>query len=142
MAKTKVELPTVADPTEAGRSHPLCVKCKLDTQCRTTYVPAYVPDKWTGRVLCVGEVPGIDGKPFLDKARKALYELAGVANITERDLALTTVNRCRPTTLVKPAMGLVKLCRPFMSHDVLRLRPKWVMAFGENAAKGVFNDGQ
>lgn len=141
MAKNK-ELPTLADPIEAGSAHLLCGKCKLDQQCRNPYVEAYVPSQWTGRVLCIGEVPGSDGKPFAEKARRALYELAGAAGITERDLALTVINRCRPTTIAKPAMGLVKLCRPFMSHDVLRLRPKWVIAFGENAAKGVFNDGQ
>ena len=145
MAKIKVALPLIADPTEASPTHALCSKCKLYENCNIPFMPAFVPADWTGRILVVGEAPGKDedqmGRQFVGKSGNALYALLESAGIKRSDVALTNANRCRPIQNAAPGMAKIRLCRPFVMHDIQRLQPKWVLCLGLNAMKSVLDDG-
>jgi DNA polymerase I-like protein with 3'-5' exonuclease and polymerase domains len=60
--------------------------------------------------------------------------------ITEREVALVYANRCHSDD--KPNLRQLRLCRPFLLHDIQRLRPQWIVCVGENAAKAVLNVGR
>jgi uracil-DNA glycosylase family 4 len=143
--KIKIPLPVVADPTEASPEHPLCAKCQLHSSCNLPFMPAYVPAGWTGRILVVGEAPGKDedqlGRPFVGKSGQALYNMFEAVGIKREDVALTNANRCRPQDNATPAIRQIRLCRPFVVHDIQRLKPKWVLCLGANAMKSVLDEG-
>jgi uracil-DNA glycosylase family 4 len=145
MSKIKVSLPLVADPTEASADHALCLKCGLFASCNLPFMPAYVPAGWTGLILVVGEAPGKDedqlGRPFVGRAGQALYNMFEAAGIKREDVALTNANRCRPEANAAPTMAKIRLCRPFVVHDIRRLQPKWVLCLGVNALKSVLDEG-
>src|SRR5690348_2050081 len=114
MAKQKIELPLIADPSEASADHALCGKCALHTTCNKPFMPAWVPQGWTGKYVGVGEAPGGNedqmGRPFVGRAGKELYNLLEGAGIVSNDLALTNANRCRPVNNAKPTIRQIRLC--------------------------------
>lgn len=143
--KSKIELPIIQDPLLASSENPSCVRCKLHETCQKPFMPMYIPAKWSGKLLCVGEAPGGNedqsGRPFVGKAGKLLYELFGSVGIRPEDVALTNANRCRPVNNATPTSRQVKLCRPFLASDILTSRPRWILALGNNAARSIFVDG-
>lgn len=103
---------------------------------------AYVPPNWTGRLLVWAEAPGADedkaGRPMVGRAGKLLYELLRSVGFSDSDIAITNSVRCRPVGNATPdTRTSVKLCRPFSTHDVCSLQPKWLLAVGGVAAKSV-----
>lgn len=139
LAKVKVPLPVIEDPNLAANDHPLCSKCGMDSKCNTAYLPASVPDGWTGKYLVVGDTPSRNedqmGRAHLNKELANLLEASG---ITGRDVALVYANRCAGDATIRQ----IRLCRPFLVHDIVRLRPKWTLCVGEAAAKAVLNIGR
>lgn len=144
---SKQELARIpADPAEASPSRQACSECGLFARCRTPFIPAYVPPGWTGRLLVVGEGPGRNedsqGRPFCGKAGEFLFQVLASVGITERDVALTNAVRCRPPGNATPTLSNIRCCRPFVLWDILNLRPKWVLAVGDSAARALWNSGQ
>lgn len=159
---SKIALPLILDPSEsANRGRAECLKCGLcqteenviiarkggnDLYLRSPFMPAYVPERWTGKVLILAEAPGEDedkkGRPMVGRAGRLLFEMLSEVGLTEDDMALTNASRCWPGPgNPTPSLSQVRLCRPFVAHDILRLRPQWVLALGDNALKSIYNSG-
>lgn len=134
--KPKAEIVLVQDPAEANASRAGCEKCALFTNCREPFAPCLVPDGWTGKLLVVTEFP-LRGKEYA-----AISEYLGTAGIKDRDTAFTYANRCRGSNNSEANLTQLRLCRPFLVHDILRLRPTWVIGFGEGTARSISNDGR
>jgi len=142
-------LPLIEDPSEATLERESCKKCGIGSKsnCNSPVMACYIPDGWTGLVLVIAEAPGEDedkkGRPMVGKAGKLLFQLLADVGIGEKDVALTNANRCWPGPgNPTPNLTQIRLCRPFVASDVLRLRPKWTLALGDNAIKAVFNSDE
>lgn len=124
----------------------LCGQCKLHLTCRSPYMPAYVPSGWTSELLIVGEAPGAEedqeGRQFVGKAGKVLWTLLNEAGFSPAQVATTNANRCRPEKNATPTMTQVRACRPYLMEEILALKPRWVLATGNNAIRALFNDGR
>jgi uracil-DNA glycosylase family 4 len=134
MAKAKkIELPVIADPAEAGEESLLCRKCELFEGCRNPFQPTYEPPSWTGKVLVITE------KPSDKKSKEVLSQYLEAVGLGPRDVCVAYATRC----FTKSAnLTQIRSCRPYLFHDVMRLRPKWILALGDNAARAVLNNGQ
>lgn len=137
----KLVLPLAEDPDNANELRAACLKCGLFETCLRPFMQAYVPDGWTGKLLVWGEGPGKQedkaGRPFVGPAGKILFELLAEVGLEEKDVALTNSVRCRPPNNKTPNQKERNLCRPFAVHDVLSLRPEWVLVVGDASAKSV-----
>lgn len=148
--KTKKQpLPLIEDPAEASTGRAACNDCGLykAAQC-SPFMRAFVPEKWSGAILVLAEAPGWDedrlGRPMVGKAGQFLYEqLFGAVGIRPDDVAITNGNRCWPGKgNPTPSLSQVRLCRGFVAHDILTLRPKWVLAMGDNAVRSLYNSNE
>lgn len=142
--KSKIVLPLIEDPNDDHTTRPACLRCGLYAKGRNPWMSSFVPENWTGRLLVLAEAPGEDedkqGRPMIGKAGRLLFQMLEAAGIKENDVALTNANRCWPGQgNPTPSLGQIRLCRQFVAHDVLKLRPKWLLALGDNACKSVFN---
>ncbi len=138
--------PLLIEPQEAAGPERLgCSLCKLYTTCKGPYIVPYVPKRWTGLLLAIGEGPGADedkeGRPFVGRAGKLLYRMFGEAELREDDVALHNAVRCRPPGNRTPSMSEVRACRAFVLEAITRLRPAYVIGLGVAAVRALTNSG-
>lgn len=70
--------------------------------------------------------------------RQAVGELLVQCGLDAKDVAVAYATRCHGDATIRQ----IRLCRPFLAHDIMRLRPKWTLCIGEAAAKAVLNEGR
>jgi uracil-DNA glycosylase family 4 len=119
----------------AGSKREACIHCGLFSQCKTPFLGASVPKDWSRQLLLVTEYE------HQGTAAKLLRRLCTEAGLAEHDIATVAALRCRPHRYAKPSMKAIRACRPFLVNALSRLKPKAIVAFGQSAAKALFNDG-
>jgi uracil-DNA glycosylase family 4 len=100
----------------------------------------------TARLFILGEAPGAEeereGKPFVGKAGRLLFELLSGVGVSRDDVFMANVVRFRPTTLSaagkrtdrKPTKQEIEADGRAFAQDLETLRPAVVLALGETAA--------
>ena len=86
----------------------------------------------------LGEAPGKYedeiGLCFVGQAGNLLDEMTGVFGLTEDDLAIFNVLKCRPPGNKFPTGGIVKKCLPLLDRQIELMSPRVVILTGHNAA--------
>ncbi|MGX5731550.1 UdgX family uracil-DNA binding protein [Pseudoxanthomonas beigongshangi] len=102
-------------------------------------------------VMLIGEQPGDQedrrGEPFVGPAGQLLRELLAECGLAVDDVYLTnTVKhfkfRMRGKRRLHQRANAAEqaACRPWLAAELLRLRPRWVVALGAMAAQTLFGD--
>lgn len=123
-----------------------CRACPLWRNATQTVFGAGPPD---ARVMFVGEQPGaqedLEGKPFVGPAGKLLGEALSEAGIDPATAYVTNAvkhfkfERSGKVRLHKRANAAEQAaCRPWLAAEMLRLKPRLVIALGAMAAQTLF----
>lgn len=93
----------------------------------------------TGRLLIIGEAPGVDedaqGRPFVGAAGRKLDEALGMAGLTAEDVFITNTVACRPPDNRNPLRAEVRACADRLSSFMSIVRPGAALMLGAVAAK-------
>jgi len=88
-------------------------------------------------IMLVGEAPGSQedrfGKPFVGPSGQVLNRLLSRAGITETDVYLCNVMKCRPPANRNPTETEIRCCRPWLIEQTRLVRPNVIVAMGEIA---------
>lgn len=121
----------------------LCEGCGLFEQCDVSFTLTYVPEGWTGRVLCLSGTLGEKDKVPLSIKNpngKMFRKILKSAGYKKQDFARAVVVRCRPEGEDKPSIKEIRACRPFLLHTINELKPKIVLGLGAIALKSILNE--
>lgn len=116
-----------------------CRKCPLGGK-RTSAVPGEGDPQ--AKVMFVGEAPGFNedqqGRPFVGAAGQLLNELLASIGLERKDVFITNVVKCRPTTEPQlgppqnraPSAEEVAACSPYLERQIAAIRPKVLVMLG------------
>lgn len=111
-----------------------CRACLL-CQGRTQVVPGDFPERLS--VLFVGEAPGENedrsGRPFVGRAGQILDTFFEEVGIERDKVGIVNVVRCRPPANRDPLPEEAEACSRWLLADVLRTRPRMIVALGRYA---------
>lgn len=118
-----------------GEAHPNCIECGLHEKCRSPFLDGAGPED--AQFLVVGKCPGgredFNGEVFIGPSGDILKTDLRRGGIAVSDCRFTNAGRCRPSSDKFPGLGTVKLCRPFLFAEVERIRPRAILALGNEA---------
>ncbi len=116
-------------------------QCRLCTlsESRNLTVPGSGPP--SPRIMLVGEAPGREedrkGLPFVGRAGRILDEALKQAGLERQEIFITSVIKCRPPQNRKPKKSEIKLCLPYLMHQIEILRPIIICLMGNTAASAL-----
>ncbi|WP_203135659.1 UdgX family uracil-DNA binding protein [Microbacterium sp. JZ31] len=102
----------------------------------------------TAPLMLVGEQPGdredLEGEPFVGPAGRELHEALEAAGIADHGVYRTNAvkhfrfeQRGKRRIHVKPAVGHVVACHPWLEAEIAVVRPAVIVALGATAARAV-----
>jgi uracil-DNA glycosylase len=102
-------------------------------------------------VMFIGEQPGDQedrqGEPFVGPAGRLLRELLEQGGLAVEEVYLTNTvkhfkfrQRGKVRLHQRASAGEQAACRPWLAAELLRLRPRWVVALGAMAAQTLFGN--
>lgn len=111
-----------------------CDACELH-QGRLNAVPGAGPEK--ARIFMLGEGPGKnedeEGKPFVGRAGKLLDELLESAGLTQADVYITNIIKCRAPNNRDPKPEEQQACSRFLNMQLNTVEPLVVITMGRYA---------
>jgi DNA polymerase len=113
-----------------------CVACPLhEKRTNTVFGVGDEQADW----LFVGEGPGaeedVKGEPFVGQAGRLLDNmLAAIGLARGTNVYIANVVKCRPPGNRNPEAGEMHRCEPYLTRQILLLRPKLIVAMGRIAA--------
>lgn len=109
-----------------------CASCRLCTT-RTQVVVGQFPERFI--LMFVGEAPGAEedssGWPFMGRAGQCLDRYLIDVGIDRKLSGVCNVLRCRPPDNRNPEPDELLACEHWLRQDLLRYRPKTVVALGK-----------
>ncbi|MDP8218513.1 MAG: uracil-DNA glycosylase [Candidatus Theseobacter exili] len=113
-----------------------CNKCIL-SETRTNVV--FGEGNNSPDVVFIGEAPGRDedsqGKPFVGRAGQLLTKIIQAMGFNREDVYIANILKCRPPDNRNPLPNEIKLCEPYLIHQLEILRPRVIIALGTFAAQ-------
>lgn len=119
-----------------------CMECPLGAE-RTNPVRD-TADPGGAALVLVGEAPGANevklGVPFVGEAGKKLDSYLAEAGLSRKEVYVTSVVRCRPTTNGgrrnrTPVQSEISACGRWLDRELAVIRPKVVATLGNIALK-------
>ncbi|WAL60161.1 uracil-DNA glycosylase [Thermocoleostomius sinensis] len=118
-----------------------CQRCELGA----TRTHAVV---WRGNLhadlMIVGEGPGQNedetGLPFVGKAGQLLDKILASVNLTEDDVFICNIVKCRPPGNRTPTQEEMDACRPYILEQIRMVDPKIILLSGASAVRGLTGD--
>ncbi|MDR2184823.1 MAG: uracil-DNA glycosylase [Treponema sp.] len=121
----------------------LCTGCPLHATRNKA-----VPGEGVSRplALVIGEGPGADedasGRPFVGKAGKLLDKmLSSIGLSREQNCFIANVVKCRPPGNRDPLPGETLACSPFLTRQIVLLRPLAILSVGRVSTGLLLNTG-
>lgn len=116
---------------------PRCIRCNLHRRSMTVCCPGEGQEN--AEIMLVGEALGADedklSRPFVgDSGRKLMYLLQR-CGIKRRDLYITNSVRCHPPKNDTPKKKHLEACGPYLLFEILKVRPKVIVAMGRIATE-------
>ncbi len=142
---TSKEIPipvgTYNDMTEMQVHCSECQRCELGST-RTNAVVSRGNPK--APILIIGEGPGenedLQGKPFVGKSGQLLDKILQSVNLTEDDVFICNIVKCRPPENRKPTKLEMEACRPYLLEQIRLVDPKIILMTGASAIEGLFQE--
>lgn len=120
-----------------------CQKCRLaPTRTQTVFSRG---DPFAE--LCfVGEGPGADedrvGEPFVGAAGQLLDKMIAAMGYQRDEVYICNIVKCRPPNNRTPDADEVAACRPYVLQQIDLCRPKYIVALGTTAVKGLLGTSE
>lgn len=120
-----------------------CTRCKLaPTRTQTVFSRG---DPFAE--LCfVGEGPGADedrlGEPFVGAAGQLLDKMIAAMGYRRDEVYICNIVKCRPPGNRTPDPEEMAACRPYVVQQLELCRPKYIVALGTTAVKGLLNTNE
>jgi uracil-DNA glycosylase len=90
------------------------------------------------RLFFVGEGPGADedeqGIPFVGKAGQLLNNMITAMGLKREEVYIANVVKCRPPGNRTPEPEEANTCTPFLTRQLIAIRPELIVALGATAA--------
>jgi uracil-DNA glycosylase len=121
-----------------------CNQCqRCDLGATRTYAVV-----WRGNLqadlMIVGEGPGQNedetGLPFVGKAGQLLDKILASVNLTEDDVFICNIVKCRPPGNRTPTQEEMDACRPYILEQIRMVDPKIILLSGASAVRGLTGD--
>ncbi|QZZ22443.1 uracil-DNA glycosylase [Leptothermofonsia sichuanensis E412] len=111
-----------------------CFRCGLG-ESRTNAVIGRGNDK--ASIMIVGEGPGQNedetGIAFVGKAGQLLDKILASVNLTERDVYICNVVKCRPPNNRDPQPAEIEACNGYLREQIRLVNPKIILLTGKYA---------
>jgi len=126
---------------EPSAEHPNCIACQRFKRATSPFMK---PSGQTNEpeLVNIGEGPGSTedklGEHFKGRSGRLLRAWIGEAGWNADESAWVNGVKCGQGT---PTLKELRLCRPFLLRDLMRMKPKLIMALGASAGKALLNDG-
>lgn len=95
-------------------------------------------------IMIVGEGPGQNedetGIPFVGKAGQLLDKILESVQLTEADVFICNIVKCRPPGNRTPGQDEMDACRPYLLEQIRMVDPKIILLTGASAVKGITGD--
>jgi uracil-DNA glycosylase len=95
-------------------------------------------------ILIVGEGPGQNedetGLPFVGKAGQLLDKILESVKLSEADVFIANIVKCRPPGNRAPTPDEMDACRPYLLEQIRMVDPKIILLAGASAVKGLLGD--
>jgi uracil-DNA glycosylase len=118
-----------------------CQRCELGATRTHAVVSRGNPQ---AKILIIGEGPGenedLTGKPFVGKAGQLLDRVLESVGLTEADVFICNIVKCRPPGNRKPTKTEMNACRPYLMEQIRLVNPPIVMLAGASAIEGLFSE--
>jgi uracil-DNA glycosylase family 4 len=126
--RVALELASVARDASA------CTACALSAS-RTRVVPG--EGSASATLVFVGEAPGaqedVAGVPFAGPSGRLLDNLLASIGISREEVFILNTVKCRPPGNRNPQRGEITACAPFLSRQLLAIRPRIIATLGRHA---------
>lgn len=113
-----------------------CDRCGLRGDCGE-YGPTLADGYYDVEIMIIGRNPGdnemVKGKPFVGRAGKRLDKLIEEVGLTRREIWITNVCKCYSEKNRPPTHGEIIACSEYLLAEINLLKPKFIMAFGNEA---------
>jgi uracil-DNA glycosylase len=115
-----------------------CHRCDLGATRTHAVVSRGNPQ---AKIMIIGEGPGenedLTGKPFVGKAGQLLDRVLESVNLTEDDVFICNIVKCRPPGNRKPTKDEMQACRPYLMEQIRLVNPPIIMLAGASAIEGL-----
>lgn len=125
------------------RSVQSCRKCPL---YKNRTHPVLGRGNLRARIMLVGEAPGreedLQGKPFVGAAGRLLGEDLRRAGISEEEVYIANVLKCRPPDNRDPSPEEIEACLPFLDEQIRIINPELICTLGKFATQTLLDTRQ
>lgn len=115
-----------------------CARCEL---CQERTQTVFSRGDPSARVMFIGEGPGADedreGLPFVGKAGQLLDKMIGAMGLTEREVYIANVVKCRPPGNRTPLPAEMAACLPYLKEQIAEIEPRVIVGLGGTAIRGL-----
>jgi uracil-DNA glycosylase family 4 len=113
-----------------------CTRCPLH-KTRTQTVFSRGNSK--ARLMIIGEAPGFyedqQGLPFVGKAGSLLNQMLQSIEMSEEDVYIANVLKCRPPNNRDPATEEIEQCSSYLAQQIDYIAPSLILALGRFAGQ-------
>ncbi len=113
-----------------------CTRCKL---CSGRTQAVFARGNPEAELFFVGEAPGADedriGKPFVGAAGRLLDRILAAMGMSEDDVYIANVAKCRPPNNRPPEDDEAAACGPFLDRQLTLVRPKVIVSWGRTPTR-------
>jgi uracil-DNA glycosylase len=118
-----------------------CQRCGLGATRTHAVVSRGNPQ---AKIMIIGEGPGenedLTGKPFVGKAGQLLDRVLESVKLTEADVFICNIVKCRPPGNRKPTKDEMHTCRPYLMEQIRLVDPAIIMLAGASAIEGLLTE--
>ncbi len=127
---------------EAMRSD--CAQCQRCGLGATRTHPVVSRGNPHALIMIIGEGPGenedLTGQPFVGRAGQLLDKILESVGLTEDDVLICNIVKCRPPDNRKPTAKEMEACRPYLLEQIRLVDPKLILLTGGSAVEGLFTE--
>lgn len=118
-----------------------CSKCELSQFANNTCIQGVGPE--TARVMIVGDNPNYSednkGEYGHGNPQKLLEQLVESIGVDIGDVYYTPAVKCRKGEKGKVSAGALKACKEYLTEELSRIKPEYVITLGATALKALTN---
>ena len=140
-AKMPIPPGTYSDMNDMSAHCADCHRCELGSTRTNAVVSRGNPN---ADILIIGEGPGenedLQGKPFVGKSGQLLDKILESVKLTEDDIFVCNIVKCRPPGNRKPSKDEMEACRPYLMEQIRLVNPKIIILTGASSIDGLFQE--
>jgi uracil-DNA glycosylase len=118
-----------------------CQRCELGATRTNAVIGRGNP---SANLMIIGEGPGQNedetGLPFVGKSGQLLDKILASVELTEADVFIANIVKCRPPDNRAPTDSEMNTCRPYLMEQIRMVDPKVILLSGASSVKGLLGD--